>query len=109
VSKHVIDLLGRARAFIERGWVQGTFAVNDADEPVDPTDPGAIAWCVYGAILAAREELGLTWVRAAWIAVATTVECRGALGDWNDSLIRTKPDVLRAIDWTQERLRKEAR
>jgi hypothetical protein len=46
-------LLIRARSFLERGWCREAAAVDMDGCEVDPTDPNAISWCAYGALMAA--------------------------------------------------------
>jgi hypothetical protein len=47
------ELLIRARAFIERGWCQHVGARDVAGSFVSATDQRAVAWCMYGALMAA--------------------------------------------------------
>ena len=48
------SLLIRARGFLERGWCRGWMAAHDVDgNRVDPQSDRAVAWCAYGALVAA--------------------------------------------------------
>jgi hypothetical protein len=45
----VKDLLTQARAVIERGWCQGSFARDAQGQPIKATDPLAETFCIRGA------------------------------------------------------------
>jgi hypothetical protein len=46
-------LLIRARGFMERGWCKGRQAVDESGKWVESTSKQAVAWCAYGALVAA--------------------------------------------------------
>jgi hypothetical protein len=47
-------ILMRARSFIESGWCRFTNAVDEAGNAVLPTSERAVAWCAWGALIAAK-------------------------------------------------------
>jgi hypothetical protein len=46
-------LLIRARGFLERGWCRWAQAKDAGGNYTEPTSERAVAWCAYGALLAA--------------------------------------------------------
>ena len=54
---HVIDLIKRAREFVEKGWTQGVHARDADDQEVHPLASTACKWCANGALVAAVCEM----------------------------------------------------
>jgi hypothetical protein len=50
-------LLIRARALLERGWCRGFLARDANKREIWPTEKEAVAWCAYGALIAAEGSL----------------------------------------------------
>lgn len=51
-------LLIEARGFIERGWCKGAQARDREGNLADPKSNEAVAWCLYGALVAAGVPYG---------------------------------------------------
>jgi hypothetical protein len=92
------EVLVKARAKIEQGWTQGTFARNGNQEYVYPTDSDAVSWCVRGAICVVvveeTEDLGFRARRL----LASANQITEGLAVWNDTPGRTQAEVLAAFD-----------
>lgn len=56
-------LLIRARGFIERGWCRLAYAKDANGNAVDPKSGAAVAWCMHGALEAAKTSDD-AWFRA---------------------------------------------
>jgi hypothetical protein len=112
MKTETIEMLRKARGFLERGWAQGSFAVDAEGEKVVPGDDSACAWCVQGSLLAASN-----WKASAETELITTVLLEysrkgrspesASIVKWNDTPGRTKEEVLTLFDKTIERLESE--
>ena len=98
-----LEVLIRARGFIERGWAKYEYAFNDKGHPVEPNAPEATCWCSFGALRAAcglgaepyeqpppKEYLDALGV-VIWMVDYS-------LDGWNDEEGRTKEEVLALFD-----------
>lgn len=47
-----LDAMLAARTRIAQGWCQGTEAITQAGTPCEADDPKAVAFCIFGAVLA---------------------------------------------------------
>lgn len=52
----VKEVLTKARALVEKGWVQGSYAEDAEGLHVDPCSEDAVCWCAAGAIRAAVDD-----------------------------------------------------
>jgi hypothetical protein len=99
-----------ATARLQLGWTQVHLAEDAEGEGCDPDDEKAVAWCAYGALIAAAEALGLDddrrAVGAALYRVAFAAGCADddwesgidwAVSNWNDDDHRTQEDVILAF------------
>jgi hypothetical protein len=99
-----------ATARLQLGWTQVHLAEDARGEGCDPDSERAVAWCAYGALIAAAEALGLDddrrTVRAALYRVAFAAGCadddwergiEGAVSNWNDDDHRSQEDVISAF------------
>lgn len=98
------QITARARMLVEQGWIQGSFAKNEAGDKVNFTDPGAISFCALGAILRAKQELvpGGNIPDQFWDAWGDPPY--ESTTEWNDASSTTKQDVLDRFDRTFARL-----
>ena len=98
-------ILTKARALIERGWVQGYEATSASGWRVDAWSPSACAWCITGALDRATTDLGFRDVE---FVVAQNLLKTMALGTadhykyvsleaFNDDPKRTKASVLAVL------------
>ena len=118
-----IDVLKMARGFIQEpdAWVQGCHAQNDIGEEVAPEEPGAVCFCLEGAIIRALMELSeINAGDPSFPSELLDIEVE-VMGDdeddgrdedsmtiWNDSMDQTHDEVLARVDATLERLEQKA-
>lgn len=88
----VADKLREARKFIERGWTKNYQARDANGYDVDPNDPSAVCWCLYGALNAVG---AMTPEVLCPLQKATNERL---LANWNDASERTQAEVLAAFD-----------
>lgn len=55
----VNEVLERAHGYLECGWCQDNYAVDQWDEGTDPVEDNAVSWCVTGAVAKAMASLGM--------------------------------------------------
>jgi hypothetical protein len=102
------QFLAKARALIEKGWVQGTFATTDSGQEADYMSKAATRFCMMGACRRVRREL---WEDERFPAGAVEdtaydllkecIEERKLVPDiveFNDTIGRTQADVLEVFD-----------
>ena len=88
-----VEVLKAARAKIEQGWCQGSYARNAMNEKVLYRSVDACRWCAMGAIVSLG---GVDWITAAdVIKQANAIE---VIPKWNDAPNRTQAEVLAAFD-----------
>jgi hypothetical protein len=96
MANETIEVLRRARGYVEQGWTQGALA-RDAHGAIALTGGrNATCWCCHGAL--DRAERHSDEVR---MAAATAL--RSAIGTpnvsrWNDAPGRTQAEALAAFD-----------
>lgn len=88
----------KAKALIERGWVQHTFAKNARGEFVDPCCQSACAWCATGAMCAVEDPPGFPMKMMDALCDSNRNIEFMEVGTWNDMEDTTKEDVLEAFD-----------
>lgn len=101
-----LDYLDRVRWVVDRGWIQGRFAISRRDQPVAAWSEAAVAWCLSGAMhRVAHQSPDVSPADrgiAAWALLRSmsTPEKRycTSITTWNDAPNRTKSEVLAAID-----------
>jgi hypothetical protein len=86
------------RERLERGFCKDAFAVNATGEAVMVNDPGAVAWCLIGAINLEAVRLFPTDHR---LIEAWAIE--SLLMAWGSDPNRTKEDVVSLIDRSIQR------
>ena len=100
-ARETAALLRDVRLRLERGWCQGSPALDADGRFVWPTDPAACAWCLGGAIVATagEGELAHAVTQEIWMAIAEKErpEHPSNLAFWQDRLGRTKAHVLAVI------------
>jgi len=99
----VVDVLRRARQLIERGWVQGPFAITKDGTHCSPTLKCASAFCAAGARDRACHELAGSDLFVAVSARNLLNKSAESLGSpsyihFNDKPGRTKGEVLEMFD-----------
>lgn len=92
-----LDVLKSAKALVEKGWCQNTYAKTAKGKPTDSYNPNAVAWCMRGAMAsAAANDFNADFVEAS----ITLEKALGAMwiADWNDASWRTKAEVIAAFE-----------
>ena len=108
-------LLEEAVKLVERGWAQGTRAIDEKGINCSPRSESASAWCALGAIEAAlplvsedsycrRRAFKCAWEvlhQAIWenFQICTSITA------WNDGIGRQQSEVLALFGDTIKRLR----
>ena len=89
------EVLKKALAKIEQGWVQGVFARDKDGKPTDYASDEACVWCASGAIKAVN---GGVFLDAAAVFLERVIP-RGYVDvpDWNDAPERTQAEVIEAF------------
>lgn len=97
--EQVLDVLKKARSYVERGWISRAMARDSAGELVHPCDPYATCWCLSGAIRAAQGQKLIPQVE---IEITKLLREVGGFNkpvyQWNDDPDRTKYEVLELLD-----------
>lgn len=83
------EILAKARALVERGWVQGRFSRMKR---------GKECFCAVGAICRAAGEAQACHRLGALKAVEAEIPQEFLLSQWNDAPGRTQAEVLAAFD-----------
>ena len=90
MNEKTVEQIKEAKALIEQGWCQRSYAFNKHDYPVIYNSPDAQRWCSTGALLRITMHNGLM--------CNLTQFFRSNLVRWNDSYQRTKEEVLKEFD-----------
>ena len=98
-----IEILTKARTFIEKGWIQHSFAKDEFGRPVPVNSNLAVGWCAVGACHAAK---GISEHEESALENSGYLKLRDSLGlqrgesisHWNDGAERTQAVVLAAFD-----------
>lgn len=102
----IIEIIKRAIARIEQGWVQSALARDANNRQVPATSVHACKWCLLGAIWASTAS-GVLEPEVA-VEVARTLRLRGytntSLASFNDTKGRSKAEVLQLLADTLIRL-----
>jgi hypothetical protein len=105
----VAELLRDAADHVARGWIQGYEAIDANGQPVLASRLDAVAWCAYGAMIAASHAPMRTRspeFDSAEDFIAMAMEDRVAAGDeearlsyrlWNDQPGRTQGQVVSVL------------
>ena len=56
---NTIETLTKARAYIEQGFCRDTWAKSEKGKHLMPGDPGAVCWCLDGAVQTALCKAGM--------------------------------------------------
>ena len=121
----VVEVLEEAKGLVARGWIQYAQAHNAYGEGCFADDPGAVCWCLTGALRYAlykrshvhidpsngviTEDLMLmraAYERIGWgmgmgaedTAGVALGDIEGILGEWNDDEHRTQAEVVAVIE-----------
>ena len=90
-----IDILVKAKEYLEQGWCQGDLAQDELGRAVDPLEPSACQWCAGGAIEVAAWDLGgkpetldvdLQFARGDASEALEMAIGDGDIADWNDNI-----------------------
>ena len=108
MTGNVRDNLINARALLERGWVQGDYAVDVLGDPTEYDSFWACSFCTLGAIFHTKKLKGDIQNRA---FIQPEIQALGFDGfdeviDWNDHPTTTKAEVLARFDKAIEGLSK---
>lgn len=104
MAREQVALLHAARARVQTGWTQRAYARDEWRRGVDPLDPEAIAWCLFGAVVAAAEGDGarmapvLRILRRLVKAPDAEAADVTVIVTWNDQPGRTREEVLALLD-----------
>lgn len=97
-----VKFLTKARAVIERGWCQGSFARDAQGQPIESTDPLAETFCIRGATRAVAPIDDDERVRAHRhledVIIALTDGGYDSLARYNDVPGRTQAEILAVFD-----------
>jgi hypothetical protein len=88
------------RLLVDRGWCQGAMAKDEFGVECDEDAPEACHFCLAGALVRARTNLGEGSVQAAENAIADVLGLDKSYlyVNWNDRAGRTKEQVLSVMD-----------
>lgn len=97
----VVSMLRQARSFIERGWTQRYYAVDEHGEKAWACGSDAARWCIRGAVIASaaeREDFTIRHKVYSYLVQGSGNEHEDSITSWNDDPNRTKEEVLAAFD-----------
>lgn len=86
--------------YIKKGWTRTAWARNDQGCAVSADDPGAVSWCLIGAIVVSRTERDYHHYRSRLAALMP--KRMGCLSDWNDSLKTPRRIIAAMLQVEQE-------
>lgn len=99
-----IALLDRASDIIRKGWTQGTYARNEAGQPVGALDKEACQWCLRGALKradnfdhASLSVYGIKVYQRVLQSLSNSIFPQ-SLASWNDEKGRTQADVIKILE-----------
>lgn len=92
-----VEVLRAARAKIEIGWTQGSYARDKHGNRVSEISPLATCWCLLGACCAQFEGAIIINEHAVTRFLQFATGC-SKLEAWNDTNGRTAGEVLSAFD-----------
>ena len=103
-----------AKKHIERGWTQGSQAVDETGTTCIPSSESARAWCPLGAIMAVlphiskyssrrRSAFECAW-RVLHQVIQKNFQIRTSITAWNDAVGRQQSEVLALLDKAIESL-----
>ncbi len=90
------EVLVATRDLIQKGWTQNVYARDANGRMVPYGGPGAVCWCLSGALHTVT--LGNPNVRFMEAHAAIKAVIGWPMAPWNDQPERTQQDVLDAID-----------
>ncbi len=103
-SDAAIEVLVKAKAKLEKGWCQGTWAKDKNGKSCHPRSEYACSWCLGGSFQAIGDPNLLPEVGQAWEAVLGILKKRfqepgthGMIG-WNDRTAKDQAEVVGIID-----------
>lgn len=93
-----LETLVAARDIIAKGaWTKGCAARDGSGEPVSATDPRAVCWCAWGALMhVGKPSLGAERLFQALDILPVNGSMLHPLFDWNDGA--TREEVVAAFD-----------
>ncbi len=80
--------------YLEKGWIQGNFAINKSGLPVSSNSDGACAWCLSGALNASYHDGTLDRNIATIFCSMIVEKTDNDFVDWNDNKDRTQQQVI---------------
>jgi len=83
------ETLKRALKLIQKGWTQGCAARSKKGRPVSSNSRSAVEWCPLGALVAVNGSHCTEFIRR-----SIPGRYNDSIADWNDSLNRTKEEVI---------------
>lgn len=108
IREMTIQVCEKAAQLVDKGWVQGTNALDEAGRITDFFDPGAVRFCAVGAIARAARQVSDFEHYDRLIRLIRKHELPDIfLIVWNDEPGRTKEEVRDLFLRVAERLRRE--
>lgn len=101
--EQILQCLRVGRERVSRGWTQDAPARTADRHAVDPSDPGATCWCVWGAIQYSHESASVL-LRTINARLDSNCSPVVSLMSWNDHPERTQLDVVVLFDEAIARL-----
>lgn len=86
--------------YIRKGWCQNQQAVDNKGMPVEGYDKDAVAWCAFGAIVAAYPEDALARenvVTRLYDYISQT-DNSITVASWNDKPTRSQREVIATLE-----------
>ena len=84
------EIYSEAANLIDLGWTQGSYARDKDGNRVLYSNPGAVEWCISGALLKVIKENGISVNTIPGIIDYSNPE-------WNDDPERTQTDVAKCL------------
>lgn len=100
-NKRTVEVLRKAKTFIEKGWCKNYLALDSKGNEVLATSSDAVKWCAIGALEAVTRDNTEAWV-ALDRALPQNRPTGGVIG-YNNAA-RSKHQVLRLFDRAIEML-----
>lgn len=88
--------------YLKQGWCQELLSVDSNEEYIDPLNPKAVKWCMFGAITIAEYKACGTHGGLIYGQLRRNLnKTIGSIHRWNNSSKRTKDEVITIMEQSE--------
>lgn len=100
------DAIKQIKLLLQSGWTKGAFAKNKVGENVCALDPGAVCYCLLGALKKIVLPVSTSLFDSLYKDFCDAGEFT-EMTQWNDAEERKLEDLMDACDWVLKYAEKE--